>query len=372
MTISSATEDRGGLTFHALVVKDVKPETRDAIAVSFEVPPELRERFRFTQGQHVTLKAEIGGEEVRRTYSICSAPHEGQLRVAIKRVGGGRFSPWAHAALVPGASVAVAPPEGRFGVPLHAANRRHYLGFAAGSGITPMLSIVKTTLVAEPHSTFTLVYGNRASSTTMFRQELQDLKDTHLGRFVLLFVMSREQQEIDLLSGRIDKQKCEALFDSWIDLAQIDTTFICGPEAMTREIAAALAERGIDPVRVKTELFLVAGERPRRRVEASEAGAAASTCHAEVRMDGRVRTFEIVKGAESVLDAALRQGVELPYSCKGGVCSTCRTLLVKGEVDMDVHYALEDYEIKRGYILACQSFPVSSEIGLDYDEVSHA
>jgi ring-1,2-phenylacetyl-CoA epoxidase subunit PaaE len=335
--------------------------------VTFDVPPELRDRFRFTQGQFLTLRAEIDGEDVRRSYSICAAPHDDELRVAIKRVAGGRFSNWAHAALVPGAAVDVAPPDGRFHVPLDPANEKHYLGFAAGSGITPMLSLVKATLAYEPKSSFTLVYGNRASSSVMFREELQDLKDRHLGRLVLIFIMSREPQDVELFSGRIDRAKCDALLEGWIDAASVDTAFVCGPEEMMQAVAASLAAHGLDPADVKTELFLAA-PRTGSRPPARPADGAGGACQAYAIVDGRRYAFDIERGTETVLDAGLRQGVDLPYSCKGGVCSTCRVLLVEGEVDMDVHYALEDYEIARGYILMCQSYPVTDTVGVDVDD----
>jgi len=345
----------------------VRRDTRDAIVVTFHVPPELRERFAFSHGQHLTLRTHDGGEEIRRSYSICSGVHDGDLRVAIKRVGGGRFSSWAHEALVPGAVIDVAPPEGRFGLPLAAENAHHYLGIAAGSGITPLLSIVKSTLASEPRSRFTLVYGNRASSTVMFREELQDLKDRYLGRLTLLFVMSREAQDVELFSGRIDREKCDALLEHWIDLPTVDAAFVCGPEAMTHAVAASLEAHGLRADRIRSELFVAA---PRSaaafvpRVDGSEAG----FCEAYAIFDGRRRTFTIEKGKETVLDAGLRAGIDLPYSCKGGVCSTCRVKLVEGEVDMDVHYALEDYEIARGFVLMCQSYPVTDRIGLDIDD----
>jgi len=345
----------------------VRRDTRDAIVVSFDVPAELRERFRFTHGQYLTLRTEANGEELRRSYSICSAPHDGELRVAIKRVAGGRFSTWAHETLVPGARIEVAPPDGRFGLPLDPERAHHYLGVAAGSGITPLLSIVKATLAQEPQSRVTLVYANRGSSTVMFRDELQDLKDRYLGRLALLFVMSREPQDVDLFSGRIDRAKCDALLETWIDAATVDAAFVCGPVEMTRAVCDSLAAHGIAPERVRTELF-VAAPRGASAFVSRVTGDEAAACEAYAILDGRRRSFTIEKGTETVLDAGLRQGLDLPYSCKGGVCSTCRVKLVEGEVEMDVHYALEDYEIARGFVLMCQSYPVTDRIGLDLDD----
>jgi ring-1,2-phenylacetyl-CoA epoxidase subunit PaaE len=349
-----------------LTVARVEPQTREAIAVTFAVPQELRERFRFTQGQYVTLRATLEGEEVRRSYSLCCAPHDGTLRVAVKRVPDGRFSRWAHDALVPGATLEVAPPEGRFFVPLAPENRRVYAGFAAGSGITPLLSLVKTTLDVEPESRFTLVYGNRASSSVMFRDELQDLKDRYLERLSLVFVMSREPQDVELFAGRIDRAKCDRLLETWIDPAALDAAFVCGPHEMTLAVVASLEAHGVEKARIKTELFATGAPSVPRRAPAGD-DAAGAACRAYAIVDGRRCEFAVEKGVESILEAGLRQGIDLPYSCKGGVCSTCRVLLVEGEVDMDVHYALEDYEIARGFVLMCQSYPVTDTVGLDVD-----
>lgn len=371
-TISSVIEERPVTgAFYPLRVAEIVPQTREAVAVTFDVPAELRERFRFAHGQYVTLRAEVDGEDVRRSYSICSGAHEERLRVAIKRVAGGMFSSWAHQALFPGATIAVAPPEGRFTVALAPELHRHYLGIAAGSGITPILSIIRTTLALEPHSRFTLVYGNRASSSMMFRDELQDLKDTYLERLSLAFVMSREGQDVELFSGRIDRAKSDALFASWIDLATVDVAFICGPEAMSRDVRESLLAHGMPPQNVKTELFLAAGtsaRAPRLRPPEERSEEIAAT----VVIDGRERRFGITKGTETVLDAGLRAGIELPYSCKGGVCATCRAVLVSGEVDMDRNFALEDYEVRRGFILTCQSYPVTDEVRVDYDRAAHS
>lgn len=371
--ISSVIEEQPlSGAFYPLRIAGIVPQTRDAVAVTFDVPPEHNDRFRFAPGQYLTLRAEVDGEDVRRSYSICSGAHEGKLRVAIKRVADGLFSSWAHDALVVGATVAVAPPEGRFTVPLAPELERHYLGIVAGSGITPLLSIMKTTLALEPRSRFTLVYGNRATSSMMFRDELQDLKDAYLERLSLTFVMSREGQDIDLFSGRIDRAKCDALFaSSWIDPKSVDVAFVCGPEGMSQAVRESLLAQEMPAGDIKVELFVAAGTsarsaRLRPPEERSEEIAAT------VVIDGRERTFGITKGNETVLDAGLRAGIELPYSCKGGVCATCRAVLVSGEVDMDRNFALEDYEVRRGFILTCQSYPVSDELRVDYDRAAHA
>ncbi len=352
--------------FHPLAIKHVRNDTRDAIVVTFDVPPELREPFRFTQGQFLTLEAEIDGEPVRRSYSICSGVADDALRVAIKRVPGGAFSSWAHEQLKPGATVRVAPPDGRFHVPLAAENAHHYLAFAAGSGITPVLSIIASTLAHEAASHFTLVYGNRASSSVMFRDELQALKDRYLDRLALIFVLSREQQDIELLNGRIDQAKCEQLFRHWIDVTSIETAFICGPEEMARGVAAALDAAGVEAARIKVEYFGVpsAGARP---VSDAAAALREERTHVALILDGIQRDFDMPRTGEPVLDAALRHGIDVPYSCRSGVCGTCRATLTSGEVDIDVNYALEDYEIARGAILMCQSYPITDTITINAD-----
>src|SRR5471032_1809339 len=237
--------------FYPLTVAQVHNETRDTIAVTFAVPPELQDSFQYLQGQHLTLRARIDAEDVRRSYSICSAVQDGALRVAIKRTSGGLFSTWANETLKPGVVLDVMPPMGHFNVPLDASHRKHYLAFAAGSGITPILSIIKTTLAAEPHSRFTLFYGNRASSSVIFKEELTDLKDTYLERFKLAYVMSREQQDIELFNGRITKDKCALFLKHWADVADIDVAFICGPEDMMLGVSEALQEAGMAKSQIK-------------------------------------------------------------------------------------------------------------------------
>ena len=355
--------------FHPLTVAEVRRETRDAVVLTLAPPEEHRDAFRFTQGQYLTFRATLDGEEVRRSYSICSAVHEPFLRVGIKRVPDGRFSTWANAELRPGRTVEAMPPTGNFFAPLDPASRKRYVGFAAGSGITPLLSIVKTTLVAEPRSSFALFYGNRASGTIMFREDLEDLKNEHLGRFSLTHILSRERQDVDLFNGRIDKEKCGEIFDRWLDVGSVDTAFVCGPREMMLGVSESLREHGLDQRRIRFELFATAdaGRRGRREPEAASAASRADLCEVTVVLDGRARSFELEKNTATVLDAALRAGFEVPYACKAGVCSTCRALLVEGQADMDANHALEDYEVARGYVLTCQAYPVSDRVVVDYD-----
>lgn len=357
------------MEFYTLPIAHVRKDTRDAVVVEFGVPENLREAFAFTQGQYLTLRAAIDGAEERRSYSICASPFSGKLRVAIKRVDDGVFSSWAHGELRAGDELEVAAPQGRFFVALDPKSRRNYLAVAAGSGITPVLSLIETTLQIEPQSRFTLIYGNRSASSTMFREELQHLKDRYLERLALIFVTSRERQEIDAFNGRIDRARMLELCKGWIELDATDYVFLCGPESMMDGVAHALRECHFPPEHTFVERFVTDGQVARERRERAQA-APERIVHASVVLDGATRTFEIRKDVESVLDAGLRQGIDLPFSCKGGICSSCRAQLVAGEVDMDVHFALEDYEVRSGVVLMCQSHPVSDELALDVDAIA--
>ncbi|NHZ38735.1 1,2-phenylacetyl-CoA epoxidase subunit PaaE [Massilia aquatica] len=353
--------------FYPLTVARVRNETRDTIAVTFTVPDELAASFAYQQGQHLTLRAQIGDEDVRRSYSICSAVQDGALRVAIKRTPGGLFSSWANDHIKPGAVLDVMPPMGHFNVPLAADNARHYLAFAAGSGITPILSIIKTTLLTEPKSRFTLFYGNRASSSVIFKEELTDLKDSYMERLNLAYVMSREQQDIELFNGRITKEKVEQFIKHWIRIEDVDIAFICGPEDMMLGVSAALQEAGMPKQNIKVELFAASIPKHQHKPRQFDALVRHET-EVTVILDGNHTSFTMDKDKESILDAGLRAGIDMRYSCKGGVCSTCRCKLVDGKVDMDVNYALEDYEIARGFVLSCQSFPVTDKVVVDFDQ----
>lgn len=352
--------------FHPLRIASLTHETRDAIVVTFQVPDDKRDAFRFAAGQHLTLRTVVDRQELRRSYSICSAPHEGELRIAIKRVPDGAFSTWAHRELQPGHIIEVMEPAGSFHVPLDPALARHHLAFAAGSGITPILSLLKTILAEEPRSRATLVYGNRSSSSVLFKEELENLKDRYLQRFNLIFVLSREHQDLDLFNGRIDRPKCDQLLTQWIDAADIDLAYLCGPEDMMQAARDSLQAHGLSPGQIRQERFTSGALAPARKLAVAPTESAPD-CKVFVMLDGRSREFLMRREKDTLLDAALEQGIELPYSCKGGVCSTCRCKLTAGEVDMDVHFALEDYEIDRGFILTCQSFPITPEISLDFD-----
>lgn len=355
--------------FHSLKIREVRPETRDAVSIAFDIPQDLQDSFRFEQGQHLVVRAHLDGEEVRRSYSICSGVNDGELRVAIKRVPGGRFSAYANEALKAGASLEVMPPAGHFNVQLDAARHGNYLAVAAGSGITPILSIVKTTLEAEPHSRVTVLYGNRSSNAAMFREQLEDLKNRYLQRLNLIFVFSREQQDVDLYNGRIDADKCGQLFSRWLDVKSLDAAFICGPQEMTETVRDALKAKGLAAERIHFELFATAGNEQRR--QAREAARQVDTALSQVTVisDGRALSFDLPRNTVSVLEAGNAIGAELPWSCKAGVCSTCKCKVIEGEVEMDSNHALEDYEVAAGYVLSCQSYPVSERVVLDFDQL---
>ena len=352
--------------FHKLAVASVEASTRDAVAITFKVPEHLQKEFEYVQGQHLTLRATIDGLEVRRSYSICSAIQDNQLRIAIKKVAGGSFSHWAVVNLLPGIAVDVMPPQGNFHIPLAPELPRHIVALAAGSGITPILSIIKTMLHAEPLTRITLVYGNRSSGGVMFKEELEDLKDRFLARFNLVWVMSRETQEIELFNGRIDYDKTCDLLTRWVDPASIDAAFICGPHDMMLAVTRALEEKGVHKSRIKSELFgTPLAARPRAVQAAQLTG---EQCQVEVVLDGSRQRFSMPKNGISLIDAGLKAGIDMPYACKGGVCSTCRAQVLSGEVDMDNNFALEDYEVARGFVLCCQSFPVSDKLVIDFDQ----
>jgi ring-1,2-phenylacetyl-CoA epoxidase subunit PaaE len=351
--------------FYSLKISKVTHDTRDAILVGFDIPDKLHDAFAYQPGQHLTLRATINGQEQRRSYSICSAVQDDELRIAIKKVPGGVFSTWAHDTLVPGMTLEVFPPAGRFHLPLSPDHCRHYLAFAAGSGITPIFSVIKSTLLAEPESRFTLVYGNRASSAVMLRDQLADLKDQFLDRLSVIHIMSREKQDIELFNGRIDTEKCHTLFTQWIRLDDIDHVFICGPQQMMEQVSGTLIALGMNPSCIHAELFGVAASVPRVRAPAEVADA---HCEVTLVIDGRHFMFTMPRDTMPVLEAGLAQGIEIPYACKGGICATCRCKITEGKADMDANHALEDYEVASGFVLSCQAFPVTDTLVLSFDQ----
>lgn len=353
--------------FHTLRVADVRQETADTVSVALDIPNDLRPSFLYQPGQYLTLRAILGGEELRRSYSICSGLDDGEMRVAIKLVPDGQFSAWAHAALRSGHLIEAMPPQGRFIVALDPAASRTYLGVAAGSGITPVLSILRSVLAREPGSRFVLLYGSRATAGIIFREALEELKDRFMGRLTVVHVLSREQQDVPVLWGRLDGPRVRTLLRGLLDAPQVDQAFLCGPEAMTAEVSAALAEAGLAPERIHSERFTTGISSPARPRTAPTPGAPPFAV-ATVVSDG-IRTEVPMEDGESVLDAALRAGLDLPYSCRGGMCSTCRARITEGAVQMDVNYGLEPWETAAGYVLTCQAHPTTGRVLVDYDHV---
>ena len=354
--------------FHTLKVKAVKKETSDCVSVVFDVPEHLNEIFRFTQGQSLTMRTVLNGEEVRRTYSICSSPFDEQLKVAIKKVEGGLFSGFANNQLKPNDVLDVMPPIGRFYTTLNAANKKNYIGFAAGSGITPLLSIIKTTLATEPNSAFTLIYGNKNRSSIIFFEELEGLKNKYINRFNLIHILSREKTDADLNFGRITKDKCNELFTKLLDLKTADEFFICGPEEMIFSVKAFLESKNVAEKNIHFELFSTPGQKKKNEVRSTKYEEEGYASTINMKLDGRSFEFSIPFNSDTtILDAAMQQGADVPYACKGGVCCTCKAKLLEGEVKMDVHWGLEQEEIEQGFILTCQAHPITTNVTVDFD-----
>jgi len=349
--------------FHPLLVTDIHHTIRDAVVLTLK--PENPEAFAFTQGQYLTFKQDFDGTELRRNYSICAGLDDGELKVGIKRVDGGAFSTYANTELKVGDTLHAMPPQGKFFTAIEPEVAKNYLGFAGGSGITPVLSILKTVLKREPNSTFTLVYANRAVNTIMFREELEDLKNHYMGRLTVIHILE-SGQDMELFEGRIDQAKCDALFKHWIQINNIDTAFICGPEPMMLAIAEALKTNGLTDEQIKFELFSESQQGRLAKQEMAKRSEGQKGTEITVIIDGARRSFTMQKG-QSVLEAALENGQEAPFSCKAGVCSTCMGKVLEGEVEMISNHALEDYEVERGYVLTCQSYPLSDTLTIDYD-----
>jgi ring-1,2-phenylacetyl-CoA epoxidase subunit PaaE len=353
--------------FHRLAVSDLRRESADAVSLTFAIPAALAEDYRFAPGQYLTLRTAMDGEEVRRSYSICSGPDDGELRIAVKKVDGGAFSSWAADELKAGDQLDVMTPTGRFGVAPKPDEARVYAGFAAGSGITPILSIVKGVLAREPRSRFFLFYGNRSTSGMLFREALEELKDRFMQRLSVFHVISGEEQDIPMLYGRLDGEKVRVLLRSLIPAASVDHVFICGPTGMSEDIEATCRDIGIAEERIHVERFVSGlGGKPRAKTVVPET--APPRAMASLTIDGKRREVPVAEG-ESILDAALRAGMDLPFACKGGMCSTCRAKLVEGDARMEVNYSLEPWELEAGFILTCQARPISKNVVIDYDHV---
>jgi ring-1,2-phenylacetyl-CoA epoxidase subunit PaaE len=352
--------------FYPLRVAEIVPETAEANSIRFEVPPKLRDTFAFRAGQHLTLKAEIDGEEVRRNYSLCTAPDEGDWLVTVKRIAGGVFSNWVGDHLKAGDTIDVMPPHGSFTTQFDPQAKRHLVAFAGGSGITPIMSLIRTTLREEPHSRFTLFYGNRDSSSVIFLDALADLKDRHMDRLELFHFLADEEGDLPLFNGMLDRERCDEAIDHLVrEPESVDDWFICGPGPMMDAAESALLDRGVDRDRIHIERFTA--DRPSAALAAEMAQLqtrAAGTTMA-VTLDGRTRRVQFSE--ENILDSARAAGLPAPFACKAGVCATCRAKLTSGKVEMASRYGLTDEEIEAGYILTCQSVPATEDVSVNYD-----
>jgi len=356
--------------FHPLRVRSIEPDTAEAVVVSFDVPEDLRSVFGFTQGQYLTLRKEIDGQDLRRSYSICAGVDDGELRVGVRKVKQGLFSNWINSSLKPGDTLQVMAPQGRFFVPIEPHVRRHHVGIAGGSGITPILSIMKTVLAREPQSRFTLIYGNRQLRSTMFKEEIEDLKNRYMTRLALQLVFSDEHTDVPINAGLMNREKIAEFLQGLVPPGSIDHVYVCGPFQMNDEAEAALLEAGVPEERIHIERFGLA-QSPTGTVGAvvhEPQPGDAETARITIVRDGLAREIPFTKGQPSILDAASSAGLEVPYSCTSGVCGTCRAKLLEGEVRMERNFALDKNEVAGGFILTCQAHPLTERVRLSFDE----
>jgi ring-1,2-phenylacetyl-CoA epoxidase subunit PaaE len=353
--------------FHPLRIAEVRREIDDAVSLRFELPDELASVFAFAAGQHLTLRAEIDGEDARRNYSICAAPDDGELRVAIKRIDQGLFSTWANAALKPGDTIDVMPPHGSFTCQFDPGSARHYVGFAGGSGITPVISLLKTALRAEPKSQFTLLYGNRASNSIMFLEELAQLKNRYMSRLGVFHFLEDEAEEVELFNGRLDRAKVSEVLGTIIAPSTIDVAFICGPGPMMDAAEAALREADVPADRILIERFTAGALSADQAARAKALEQKAAGLKVEITLDGRRRALAFDPAKGSILENARAAGLAAPFACKAGVCATCRARLLRGKVEMKANFGLSAAEVAQGYVLTCQAVPVTDDVALDFD-----
>ncbi len=365
--MKETTEHKVG-HFHTLSINDINRETADCVSVAFEIPAELKEEFKFLPGQYLTLRTIINGEDVRRSYSICSSPLDGELRVAIKEVEGGVFSTYANRELKVGDELKVMSPQGNFVVKPEASNTNTYVAFAAGSGITPVMSILKSVLEIEQNSKFVLFYGNRSSNSIIFKSQLEDLKDTHLNRLEVHHILSREDQGSDLLYGRIDADKVTNCANKFFTPEDVTGYYLCGPGSMIESATDTLEKLGVEKDNIHFELFTAAGHVDKVDHTKDTATKAKVDSNVTVILDGEETHMEMVSTGKTILDAALDAGADVPFACKGAVCCTCRAKVLEGSAEMEMNYALMDDEVADGYILTCQSHPTSEKVVVSYDE----
>jgi ring-1,2-phenylacetyl-CoA epoxidase subunit PaaE len=352
--------------FHPLKVAEVVPETDEAMSIRFDVPQDLAEAFRFKAGQHLTLRADIGGEEVRRNYSLCTAPFENELMVTVKRIAGGVFSNWVADSLKAGDLIDVMTPHGSFTCDFEPGAARHYVAFAGGSGITPIMSLVRTALAEEPRSRFTLFYGNRDSSSVIFLEALAGLKDRYMGRLELFHFLDQEEGDVELFNGMLDRGRCDEAIEHLVDEpTEVDAWFICGPGPMMDAAESALLDRGLDKNRIHIERFTAGRPSAALAAQMQALQEQAAGLTVSVTLDGRTRKVEF--GQANILDSVRAAGLPAPFACKAGVCATCRAKVTEGKVEMAARYGLTDEEVEAGYILTCQSVPAGPGVAVDYD-----
>ena len=351
--------------FEKVRIKEVRRETGECVSILFDVPNDLKENFSYLPGQHITLRTTINNEEVRRSYSLCSSPLHNEWRIAVKKVEGGIFSQFANHKIKADDMIEIMPPIGHFTLQ-HSDAAKNYICFAAGSGITPVLSIIKTGLIKQPHSNFTLIYGNRTRQSIIFKEEIEALKNKYIERLQVIHILSREQADAPLNEGRIDIKKCEQIFRT-VASFNADEFFICGPEEMIFSIRDWLIAKGIDEKKIHFELFNTSGSVQAQKEKVQYALPAGAVSHIKLTLDGRGFEFDLPFDSDSILNAALKQDADLPYACKSGVCTTCKAKLLEGKVEMDVNYGLEPEEVAAGFILTCQSHPRTEKVVVDFD-----
>ncbi len=354
--------------FHKLKIREIRRETPDCVSISFDVPSNIKSEYEYLPGQHLTLRTQLGNAEVRRSYSICAAPNEAELRVAVKHVSGGQFSTFANEQLRPGDELDVMTPLGNFCLQTDPISSREYVAFVAGSGITPVISMMKTVLRNEPGSHFTLFYGNKNAESVIFREEIEGLKNEHMTRMSVHYVLSQEDPGMELFYGRIDALKCRKFCTQLLDAQAVDAYYLCGPSAMIEAVRTTLHELGVDEKRIHSELFTTAGATGIASQKTWAANAGLTSSNITITLDGKTYSYQHNQPTETILDAGSRSIGELPYACKGGVCCTCKAKLLEGEVEMEVCYGLEREEIAAGYVLTCQAHPKTEKVVLSFDE----
>jgi ring-1,2-phenylacetyl-CoA epoxidase subunit PaaE len=352
--------------FHSIKVADIYKETKDCSVITFDIPEELKYEFQYKQGQHLTLRTNIKSNEVRRSYSLCSSPIENKWQVAVKKINGGLFSTFVDDTLKKGDSLEIMPPSGKFNVEINSQKPKNYIVFAAGSGITPILSIIKTHLISEPNCTFKLFYLNRSVKSIIFKEEIEQLKNKYFGRFEIFHFLTKEHRNVELLNGRFTKEKLQILTSKIIDVPSVDECFICGPEEMIFLIRDELVLAGLEKDKIHYELFTSGiSEEDKKRIQKIVEHKANGT-DVTIIDGGKEFHFTMDEAYDNILDGALAAGADLPFACKGGVCSTCKCMVIEGEVEMKVNYALDAHEVARGLVLSCQAVPTTDKVVVDF------